>query len=220
MSQYTKIRSPFPGDWQPAYISEGLERVLNDAHALTGVPIVIGQPPYNTRNKASAGTHDKRNCADLYGTHAELVKLDKALRLLGWPGWIRTPDQGNWPLHFHFFKHGDSGLASLALLQDTAYVAGYNGLGKNARGGRDYGFQVAARDTIHVPKQTDKFVVVAKGGTHSYSQPVKTQAHMKTERAKGFEITNHLTTVSVDGKQFIVTKNFSFYDRTKLNAVR
>lgn len=222
-TQYTKIASPFPADWQPAYVSLALEQVLRVASAILGLPVYIGQPPYNTRNKASAGTHDKRNCVDIYGRKghekADLERWQKVLRLLGWPGWVRNPKQGNWPWHLHFFKHGDPGLANLALEQDIAYVDGYNGLGYKGKAGKDYGFRPRDPEVFHVYKRTDVFKV--RSATGGYSQARK-DADLKLKvRQPGFMITNHGLTVSdKNGKLFIVTKTGTFYDRQKLTAVR
>lgn len=222
-NQYTKITCPFPADWQPAKISLGLEQALRAAREINGLPIYVGQPPYNTKNKGSAGTHDKRNCADLYGRKgkekADLEIWQKTMRLLGWPGWVRSPAQGNWPWHLHFLKHGDPGLASLALQQDDAYVDGFNGLGARGRGGKDYGWRPKDPEVFHIYKRTDVFKVRTRVG--GYSQVGKFEEHKKKVRDPGFMITNHVLTVR-DGKdrQYVVTSEGTFYDRSKLVAVR
>lgn len=222
-NQYTKIASPFRADWQPAKISLGLEQALDAAHEISNVPIYIGQPPYNTKNKASAGTHDKRNCADLYGRKgrekADLEALCKALRLLGWPGWVRDPSQGNWPWHLHFLKHDDKGLASLALQQDDAYVNGFNGLGRAGRGGKDYNWRPKDPEVFHLYKRTDVFRVTREVG--GFSQAGKPSGYRKVVRAPGYMIKNHVITVrDGKGKQYVVTANGTFYDRSRLVAVR
>jgi len=222
-NQFTRIRSPFPADWQPADISLGLEQVLDAVHAITDLPIYIGQPPYNTKNRESKGTHDKRNCADLYGRKghekADLNQFRVWLPRLGWPGWVRDPSQGNWPWHFHFLKHGDPGLAQLALEQDVAYVKDRNGLGRAGMAGPDYGARPRDPEVIHVYKPTDVFKVRTRTG--GYSQ-AKKDADLKLKvRDPGFVVSNHVLTVAdKNGHQFVVTASGTFYDRSKLVAVR
>lgn len=219
-NQYTRIRSPFPGDWQPAYISLGLKQVLDAVHAITGIRIYIGQPPYNTLNRASAGTHNKRNCADLYADTANQLKmLCWWLRLLGWPGWVRNPGQGSWPWHLHFFMHGDTGLAPVAADQDDAYIDGYNGLGFQGRAGKDDRKRPRDPRVRHVYKPLEEFEV--RFATHGYSQARKDKALIVKTREPGFRITNHVLTVADHtGKQFVVTSSGTFYDRAKLKVLR
>lgn len=222
-NEFTRIACPFRADWQPAEISLGMEQVLDAVHAITGLPIYVGNPPYNTKNRESKGTHDKRNCADLYGRKghekADLNVFRVWLPRLGWPGWVRDPSQGDWPWHFHFFKHGDTGLASLALQQDDAYVDGRDGLGAGGRRGKDYGSRPRDPEVIHIYKRTDVFKVRTRTG--GYSQARKDADLKKKVRDPGFMITNHVITVAdKHGKQFVVTSSGTFYDRSKLVAVR
>lgn len=81
---------------------------------------------------ASGGTHTRGGAFDIWETLQKLVEL---AREMGAAAWIRTKEQGFKP-HTHGVLNGCPHNAP-ARYQVTAYLAGFNGLGKGGRGRRE-----------------------------------------------------------------------------------
>lgn len=93
----------------------------------------------------SAGTHDGGGVVDIEArplTPATRTAAARTLRQVGFAAWVRTPDQGNWPLHIHAVATSDTDLSPQAIQQVGAYYMGRNGLRNN---GPDDGPVVAKR---------------------------------------------------------------------------
>lgn len=84
---------------------------------------------------ASAGTHSRGGAADLWQASATAIKISRQMGADA--AWRRTPAQG-FALHQHLVLRGCPH-NSPARYQITAVDAGYNGLGRNGRGGKDDG---------------------------------------------------------------------------------
>lgn len=103
-------------------------RVVCDA------PVVITQGSYNTSVGASAGTHSGGGAVDIRlkdRTTAERKEIETKSRKVGFAGWIRTPEEGNWPWHCHMIAIGCPDLSAGAANQVTDYEEGRNGLANN-----------------------------------------------------------------------------------------
>jgi hypothetical protein len=126
-----------------------LERRLRNGNAkFHGLPIIQGS--YN-RGKvgASGGTHDGGGALDVpYGVPgASADQIELWARRVGFAAWKRPELWVNgkkvWDSHVHMIAIGDPELSTTAKAQETAYIAGYNGLGHLGRGGKDTGPRVA-----------------------------------------------------------------------------
>lgn len=117
--------------------------MLTEAKRLSQVPLVVEQGSYSPGNDpTSAGTHDGGGAVDLDAealTRAQRTALVTALRKVGFAAWLRTPSQGDWPLHIHAIAVNDTDLSTPAQKQVGMYYLGRNGLANN---GPDDGPQV------------------------------------------------------------------------------
>lgn len=103
-------------------------RVICDA------PVVITQGSYSTSVGASAGTHSGGGAVDIRlkdRTTAERKEIETKSRKVGFAGWIRTPEEGNWPWHCHMIAIGCPDLSAGAANQVVDYHEGRNGLANN-----------------------------------------------------------------------------------------
>lgn len=110
--------------------------LMQRAEAKLGFRLVLSQGSYNAGGvSASAGTHDGGGVIDVsivaYSVEKRLAVL-KAMRQVGFAGWIRSPAEGNWPYHLHACAIGDREMAPSARNQVASYFNGRNGLANNA----------------------------------------------------------------------------------------
>ena len=121
--------------------------MLKAAQARSGLTFVVEQGSYSPgTDPTSAGTHDGGGALDLDAealTAAQRTAAVTALRQVGFAAWLRTPAQGDWPLHIHAVAISDTDLSASAQKQAGAYYEGRNGLANNA-----------ADDGPRVPKVT------------------------------------------------------------------
>lgn len=66
----------------------------------------IIQPPWNVGVTASAGTHDKCACFDVYDVDLDWLGLQRRMRELGWAAWYREATPGLWGNHVHMVSLG------------------------------------------------------------------------------------------------------------------
>lgn len=78
--------------------------IADTAQHLPGLRII--QPPWNVGVTASAGTHDKCACFDVYDFDLEWLELQRRLRALGWAAWYREATPGLWGNHVHMVSLG------------------------------------------------------------------------------------------------------------------
>lgn len=70
---------------------------VGNRHWKSGIAVI--QPPYNTTCAASAGTHDKDACVDLYVPGVDWYAAQAFLRRNGFACWYRHPP--TFPYHIH-----------------------------------------------------------------------------------------------------------------------
>jgi hypothetical protein len=146
-----------------------------------GAKIVMYQGSWSN-GSLSADTHAGAGAADIGPTGKTTWReLENAGRCVGGACWFR-PWPGNY--HCHFLSIGNPALASWAKVQVNAYEAGYDGLGWNARTGRDTGTRLYANagvtwekylaqhqlPDINQPAQED--TMQEKGFSRSKPQPL------------------------------------------------
>jgi hypothetical protein len=108
---------------------------------LVKAPVLMYQGSWSN-GSLSADTHAGAGAADIGPTGGVTWReLETAGRAVGGACWFR-PWAGNY--HCHFLSIGNPALASWAKVQVAAYKAGYDGLGGNARSGRDTGIRLYA----------------------------------------------------------------------------
>ncbi len=109
--------------------------MLKAAQARCGVTFDVDQGSYSPGlDPTSAGTHDGGGALDLDAaplSEAKRLAAVTALRKVGFAAWLRTPAQGNWPLHIHAIAISDTDLSTPAQKQVGAYYQGRNGLANN-----------------------------------------------------------------------------------------
>lgn len=109
--------------------------MLKEAERLSGLRFTVEQGSYSPgADPTSAGTHDGGGAADLDAeklTPAKRTAAVKALRKVGFAAWLRTPAQGDWPLHIHAVAVNDTDQARQAQDQVGKYYLGRNGLADN-----------------------------------------------------------------------------------------
>lgn len=108
--------------------------MLTEAEAISGVHLTILQGKNPGGVAASAGTHDGWGVVDIrtrdfdVATRAAVLR---AVRTVGFAGWLRTIAQGFTAPHLHAVAIGDPGISPGASRQVTAYKNGKNGLANN-----------------------------------------------------------------------------------------
>ena len=106
--------------------------MLRAAQARSGLAFVVEQGSYSPgTDPTSAGTHDGGGALDLDAerlTRAQRRAAVTALRSVGFAAWLRTPAQGDWPLHVHAVAISDTDLSPSAQRQVGAYYEGRDGL--------------------------------------------------------------------------------------------
>jgi len=109
--------------------------MLRAAQGRCGVALVVEQGSYSPAlDPTSAGTHDGGGALDLDAerlTSRQRQAAVTALRNVGFAAWLRTPAQGDWPLHIHAVAVSDTDLSTPAQKQVGAYYEGRNGLANN-----------------------------------------------------------------------------------------
>lgn len=145
--RFTVTRVIGPGartEWQDWPFNARTLAMLKEAQRLSGVRFVVEQGSYSPgADPTSAGTHDGGGAVDLDAeelTAKQRTAAVRALRKVGFAAWLRTPSQGDWPLHIHAVAINDTDLARQAQEQVGDYFLGRNGLANN---GPDDGPKVA-----------------------------------------------------------------------------
>ena len=106
-------------------------RMLAEAERIYGARITLTQGSYSTGVAASAGTHAGGGVVDISVrglTLSQINQLVRALRLVGFAAWYRSPLPGVWGAHIHAVAVGTRDLAPAARNQVAALRAGRNGL--------------------------------------------------------------------------------------------
>ncbi|UBU13009.1 peptidoglycan-binding domain-containing protein [Nonomuraea gerenzanensis] len=120
--------------------------MLTEAERLLGRDLALDQGSYNPGgDPTSAGTHDGGGVVDVSVagmSAATRTAVTRALRVVGFAAWVRSPQQGDWPWHVHAVAISDPSLSSQAQHQVGDYYLGLNGL---ANRGRDDGPAVTIR---------------------------------------------------------------------------
>ncbi|SPL93343.1 unnamed protein product [[Actinomadura] parvosata subsp. kistnae] len=120
--------------------------MLTEAERLLGRELVLDQGSYNPGgDPTSAGTHDGGGVVDVSVagmSAATRTAVVRALRVVGFAAWVRSPRQGDWPWHIHAVAISDPSLSSQAQHQVGDYYLGLNGL---ADRGEDDGPAVTIR---------------------------------------------------------------------------
>jgi hypothetical protein len=89
--------------------------------------INVTQGGYEARSSYSGSTHMGGGVFDVVG--GNLTSILAALKSSGLIGWIRNPNQGNWPWHIHALDPSDIGrMSASARAQVADYYRGGNGL--------------------------------------------------------------------------------------------
>ena len=106
--------------------------MLRAAQSRCGLTFTVEQGSYSPAvDPTSAGTHDGGGALDLDAERipaARRAAAVRALREVGFAAWLRTPAQGDWPLHVHAVAISDTDLSAAAQKQVGAYYEGRNGL--------------------------------------------------------------------------------------------
>lgn len=116
--------------------------MLAEAARRFGTPISLAQGSYRPATSYSGSTHGGGGAVDVRTVplrdHAEKMRLVRALRLVGFAAWYRTPIPGLWGEHIHCIAIGCPDLSRAAEGQVAQYRAGTNGLddhGKDPQAG-------------------------------------------------------------------------------------
>ncbi|PPK92623.1 hypothetical protein CLV92_11352 [Kineococcus xinjiangensis] len=106
--------------------------MLRAAQSRCGLTFTVEQGSYSPAiDPTSAGTHDGGGALDLDAERIPAARRGAAvtaLREVGFAAWLRTPAQGNWPLHIHAVAISDTDLSTPAQKQVGAYYEGRDGL--------------------------------------------------------------------------------------------
>lgn len=106
--------------------------MLRAAQSRCRLTFVVEQASYSPAvDPTSAGTHDGGGALDLDAerlSRAQRTAAVTALRQVGFAAWLRTPAQGDWPLHIHAVAISDTDLSTPAQRQVGAYYGGRNAL--------------------------------------------------------------------------------------------
>ncbi|MGA4994410.1 peptidoglycan-binding domain-containing protein [Nonomuraea bangladeshensis] len=106
--------------------------MLAEAKRLLGRDLALDQGSYNPGgDPTSVGTHDGGGVVDISVdgmSAATRTAVVRALRLVGFAAWLRSPQQGDWPWHIHAVAISDTDLSSQAQHQVGDYYLGLNGL--------------------------------------------------------------------------------------------
>ncbi|WP_431897241.1 peptidoglycan-binding domain-containing protein [Nonomuraea sp. bgisy101] len=120
--------------------------MLAEAKRLLGRDLKLDQGSNNPGgDPTSAGTHDGGGVVDISVkgmNSATRTAVVRALRLVGFAAWLRSPQQDNWPWHIHAAAISDTSLSGQAQHQIGDYYLGLNGL---ASRGPDDGPKVTIR---------------------------------------------------------------------------
>jgi hypothetical protein len=131
-----KVQWDGPYVGRPRYVDRRTYDQLHQAEYIYGQPIVLYQGSWSD-GELSADTHAGTGAADAGPTRgSEWRGLESALREVGMAAFLRDWTNNE---HVHALSIGNPGLAPWAKVQVQAYFAGYDGLGPNARSGRDTG---------------------------------------------------------------------------------
>lgn len=109
-------------------------RMVEAAEKIGGA-LRLTQGAYNGGGvAASGGTHDGGGVSDFSVkglTRKQVNRRVRALRLVGFAAWHRTPEEGPWGAHIHAVAVGCEDLSPVAARQITALRHGRNGLRSN-----------------------------------------------------------------------------------------
>jgi hypothetical protein len=118
--------------WREFWLNRRTVAMIQAAEKLAGFEFPLMQGSYNKGGvTASAGTHDGGGALDVRAARLTAAQRKTAvltLRQVGFAAWLRTPAQGNWPLHIHAIAVGDQDLSRGAANQVAEYRRCKNGL--------------------------------------------------------------------------------------------
>lgn len=136
--RFTVVRPLTPGartTYQGFPVNTRTLAMLTAAQSRCGLHFVVEQGSYSPgADPTSGGTHDGGGALDLDAEHLTAAQRRTgvtALRRVGFAAWLRTPSQGDWPLHIHAIAISDTDLSSPAQKQVGDYYEGRNGLANN-----------------------------------------------------------------------------------------
>lgn len=134
-NRFTLTRLLSPGTrttYQGFPVNTRTRAMLVAAQSRCGLTFTVEQGSYSPAvDPTSAGTHDGGGALDLDAERlsaSQRLTAVTALRAVGFAAWLRTPSQGNWPLHLHAIAISDTDLSAPAQKQVGAYYEGRNGL--------------------------------------------------------------------------------------------
>jgi hypothetical protein len=131
-----KVQWDGPYVGKPRYVDRRTLDQLHEVEHIVGHRIVMYQGSWSDGD-LSADTHAGAGAADIGPTGGDgWRELETAARQVGMAAFLRPWTQN---YHVHALSIGNPYLAPWAKVQVQAYFAGYDGLGPNARSGRDTG---------------------------------------------------------------------------------
>jgi hypothetical protein len=125
--------------WRNKIFDPPTVAALKEAEAISKIRIVPTQGSFS-RGRLSAGTHGGPGAVDISVrgmSKAQIDRLTKALRTVGFAAWARTRADGFSP-HIHAVAVGRKGLPRVAAGQVRAYKAGRNGLASRRKDRQAY----------------------------------------------------------------------------------
>ena len=146
--RFDVVRPVSPGarvSYQGKTVNTRTRAMLRQAQHNLGRSITLVQGSYHPGVGSSAGTHDGGGVVDISVagmSSATRTGVVRALRVVGFAAWYRTPIPGVWGPHIHAVAISDPDLAGAAQAQVGDYYLGRNGL---AGHGADTGPRVAKR---------------------------------------------------------------------------
>jgi len=91
--------------WRGVTLDQRTADMISEVDGLLpDVPMYPSQGSYSGSTSASAGTHDGGGAIDMKAVDLssdQRSRLVKAMRMVGFAAWLRTPSQSNWPYHIH-----------------------------------------------------------------------------------------------------------------------
>jgi hypothetical protein len=109
--------------------------MLKEAEKLSKTTFRITQGSYS-RGRLSAGTHSGGGAVDISPrgmSRAQIERVVKALRTVGFAAWYRTTNEGPWANHIHGVAIGCKDSAPVAKRQVISYKNGKSGLRSNRK---------------------------------------------------------------------------------------
>ena len=203
-------------DGRTGYISRGLRQALNCLAIAQGwgsyQALTVYQFGWRPRTSYSAATH-MGSAVDL-SNNAWQAKVKDGRKLGIWLD-HRDRDDGNWEPHVHGGAIGDTSNSDALDGQIAEYLRGGDGLLGNRR---DDDWRPLHPEVRFVPDaRVGKWTVTAKTQGRTEAGTDARLAKANTLRDPGYVITN-MGTVKLGTKEYIVTENMTFYERTDVKA--